>query len=164
MSNFVQIFDFDNYEVSDVGEVRNKKTGRILKPRLNNGYYQVGLRKDKKTYQRYIHQLVAYYFVDGYAKGLEVDHINRVKTDNRAENLRWVSHRTNLRNARFNRTVVNETTGDEFGSVIEAAEWLVECGLAKNVASANASLHCHFAGKTKTCGKCEWRIIDNEDK
>ena len=29
---YKQIEDFENYEVSNLGNVRNKKTGRILKP------------------------------------------------------------------------------------------------------------------------------------
>ena len=36
---FVKIEGFDNYEVSNLGKVRNIKSGRILKPSLgNNGY------------------------------------------------------------------------------------------------------------------------------
>ena len=34
---------FDNYQVSNLGIVRNFKTNRILKPGISNGYYQIVL-------------------------------------------------------------------------------------------------------------------------
>ena len=44
-----QITDFPNYEISNLGVVKNTKTGRILKPSINkSGYYCVVLTKDKK--------------------------------------------------------------------------------------------------------------------
>ena len=39
-----------NYEVSDIGRVKNVKTGRILKPSvLNSGYYYVNLSMKSKV-------------------------------------------------------------------------------------------------------------------
>ena len=37
------INNYENYEVSSLGNVRNKKTGRILKHAIIGGYYCVGL-------------------------------------------------------------------------------------------------------------------------
>ena len=41
--NWKNVVNYDNYEVSSFGNVRNKKTGRILKPVNIGGYYYVGL-------------------------------------------------------------------------------------------------------------------------
>ena len=42
------IKDYENYSVSNFGNVRNNTTGRILKPGINgNGYYHVILCKDR---------------------------------------------------------------------------------------------------------------------
>ena len=38
---------------------------------------------------------------DSYFDGAESDHINRITTDNRIENLRWLSHRDNCCNRRY---------------------------------------------------------------
>lgn len=47
---------FENYEVSNNGEVRNKKTGRILKnSTAPNGYLRVNLRANNQSYTRYVH-------------------------------------------------------------------------------------------------------------
>ena len=85
-----KINDFD-YFVDEDGNVYNGK-GKRLKPRLNTwGYTQVILRRDNKSYNLLIHALVMRTFVGPQPKGYDVDHINYDRTDNRLENLRYVS-------------------------------------------------------------------------
>ena len=43
MADWKKISDFPSYEVSNEGEVRNCKTGLILKPQNTNGYSHVTL-------------------------------------------------------------------------------------------------------------------------
>lgn len=87
------------YEVSDLGEVRNKLTGKVLKPFDKQGYKRVRLCKDKAVFSTGIHRLVLMSFcpVDGMNK-LEVDHIDGDKSNNILSNLRWVTHEENLSN------------------------------------------------------------------
>ena len=47
VETFKTIEGFENYSVSDLGNVRNDKTGRILKGVDTNGYLRVDLRKNK---------------------------------------------------------------------------------------------------------------------
>lgn len=88
----------DNYEVSDFGDVKNTK-GRILKPAKDkNGYlYYVlcvsGVRRTVKA-----HRLVAMTYIPNPNSKPAIDHINGVKTDNRIENLRWVTNKENTNN------------------------------------------------------------------
>lgn len=111
MKNIVEIWKpivgYDGYEISNLGRVRSiervvsfgwsKRTikPKILKPKDNgNGYKIVGL---KRKYS-YIHRLVAEHFLPNPENKSEVDHINGDKTDNRVENLRWVTHKENMNN------------------------------------------------------------------
>lgn len=86
------------YEVSNLGEVRNKLTGRVLKPQADiEGYERVNLHKEGLIKNISIHRLVLMSFVpvDGMDK-LEIDHIDGDKGNNTLENLRWVTHEENL--------------------------------------------------------------------
>ncbi|MBR6375111.1 MAG: NUMOD4 motif-containing HNH endonuclease [Alloprevotella sp.] len=90
---------YTRYEVSNLGRVRNARTGRVLRPWDNGrGYLQVYLWYKGKIVQ-YVHNLVATAFVEGWREGLQVNHKNGVKTDNRAENLEWVTSSENRQHA-----------------------------------------------------------------
>lgn len=86
-----------NYEVSDLGEVRNKSTKQIKSLRLDrNGYLRVTLYPSGKTYS--IHRLVATAFLFK-NEGDVVNHKNGVKTDNHVDNLEWCTHQENVNHA-----------------------------------------------------------------
>lgn len=92
------------YQVSNLGNVKSlnyKKSGKSFNLKLNkssNGYLTVSLCKNriKKTFT--IHNLVAITFLNhnpnGF-KGLVIDHINNIKTDNRLVNLILLTQREN---------------------------------------------------------------------
>ena len=91
------ITGYDDYEVSTWGNVRNVKTGRILKQKDNgHGYLQVGLSLDKKIYWISIHRLVATMFIPNPNNYDTVNHINENKHDNRVENLEWLPLKDNI--------------------------------------------------------------------
>lgn len=89
----------DKYFVSDKGEVYSVKAGRILKPRITKyGYYQYSLSKQGKIVDAKAHRLVALAFIPNPENKPHIDHINTIKTDNRVENLRWVTPYENAHN------------------------------------------------------------------
>ena len=92
--SFKKINGHDGYSISNMGRVRNDRTGRILKCSTNNAGYKLVVMQ-KRCYT--IHRLVALHFIPN-PKGLsDVNHINEDKSDNRVENLEWISHRDNMR-------------------------------------------------------------------
>lgn len=79
---------YDNYEVSTLGQVRNKKTGHATFGSLNDqGYLRVSL--EKKTHN--VHRLVALAFLENPNNYPTVDHKDRIKTNNNLTNLQWAS-------------------------------------------------------------------------
>lgn len=96
MENWKNIEGFD-YQISDFGNIRNKK-GKILKPSLvGDGYLQAHLSKNGKKYDFLIHCLVADYFLEQKRDGrrLVVDHIDNNKLNNHKDNLQIVNQRIN---------------------------------------------------------------------
>lgn len=92
---------YPNYLVSDQGNVVRKKDGLIIEQYpQKSGYNYVWLDRGHGRHTVPVHRLVAIAFHgdEGYAKGLFVDHINTVRSDNRACNLRWVTPKENANN------------------------------------------------------------------
>jgi len=103
METWKIIEDFPNYEVSDFGNVRNKRTKRVLKPRedkITNNYirYTVNLYNDKGSLNQKIHRLVAEAFIPKIEGKEEVDHIDRNPANNALTNLHWVDRKENCEN------------------------------------------------------------------
>lgn len=85
------IAGFDVYKVSSLGNVRSPR-GQ-LKPQLVKGYKFIQL---PGRFNVYVGKLVLVTFKGpAPAPEFEVDHKNRIKTDDRLSNLRWLTHQEN---------------------------------------------------------------------
>lgn len=84
------------YEVSDDGRVFSLVRHRELKPKIDRyGYKAVTLTKNGKPQYITVHRLVAKAFIPNPFSKRCVNHINEIKTDNRVENLEWVTVKEN---------------------------------------------------------------------
>ena len=100
------LFFNNNYEVSNLGRLRNKKTKIIAKGSIKkNGYVQVSV--DNQNYR--LHRLVLQTWCpnEDYEE-LTVDHINGNRSDNRLENLRWATQEENTAYMLTHRSELNK--------------------------------------------------------
>jgi len=98
MEIFKRIKDFNNYEISNLGRVRNISRNSILVNTISKrGYYTVKLCGPIGKKSKNVHRLIGIYFLNNGIDGdFIVDHIDNNPLNNRVSNLEWISRRDNL--------------------------------------------------------------------
>ena len=112
----IELEDFPNYFVSNLGKVYSKKNGRHgeskeLKEKIScfnkgTGYQRIILYKNGKSYGKSVHRLVCERFLEKVKDKPFVDHIDRNRLNNNLSNLKWVNSRENS----INRGISNRNT------------------------------------------------------
>ena len=102
---YVGLYQISNYgRVKSVfrneicGNMNRKRNEKILKPSLRKRYYFVSLSKNGIKYNAVIHRLVAAAFIPNPENKPCIDHIDGNRTNNHADNLRWVTVKENQNN------------------------------------------------------------------
>ena len=148
---FIPVKDYPFYLACDDGFLLNTQTGNILNGRTSKttGYVDVCIVDEEGNHRTLsLHRVIAEAFCERPEGANEVNHINGNKTDNRAENLEWVTREENLRHAYENgltpyntvpRCVIatNMETGEtmEFQSIYKAARFF-------NISQGNICMCC----------------------
>lgn len=176
-----KIEGYDNYFVNEEGDVFSNKCGSMkrLKTIKMQGYYYVGLSKKGRVKMFRLHRLVANTFLPNPENKPCIDHINGDRADNRAENLRWVTHKENSNNpitmernriSKKGHVVTEETRRKmaESMSKKNVAQYTTEGGFVSKYISmreaekmtgvrhSDISMCCN--GKRKTAGGYIWRF------
>jgi hypothetical protein len=108
----MEIKDYEDYLIYEDGKVFSKVTNKFLKHYYDGrGYLQIGLTKNKKQKMFKIHRLLGIHFIPNPDNKPQVDHINRVRDDNRIENLRWATKSQNCRNCKIQSNNTSGFTG-----------------------------------------------------
>lgn len=120
MEKNLSFIGFPNYSITDDGRVYSLNYRRShkkveKKQRTNrDGYKYINLHNNtyRKTFK--VHRLVALAFIPNPENKPEIDHINTIKSDNRLENLRWVTGEENNLNPLTQLHIkINKKRGDK---------------------------------------------------
>ena len=160
------------YQVSSMGRVKSLERKdclgrtvkeRILKPNVvGRGYLRVILYAGGKTRTFFVHRLVCEAFHENPDNKPQVNHINEIKTDNRASNLEWATARENSnfgsRNERLGKAQskpVGQYTLD--GDLVKAWQSVNEVQRQTGFSQGNISLAAN--GKYKQAYGSIWRYV-----
>lgn len=142
----------------------NGKVMRIQRSR--NGYWFVCLYKNRVSYHAGIHRLVAKAFVPGYRAGLEVNHIDECKENNRADNLEWVSPKENINKSTrlklylsIKRKPVNQISIQ--GEFIRRWTSIDEASRELGLTRSHIRNVCKNKSGYKSAGGYRWRFADD---
>lgn len=163
------------YQVSNLGRVKNleryvnsrsgkrKSKEKILK-QSRNRYMYVVLSKNSKRNCFTVHRLVAKAFLPNPNNLPQIDHINTDKTDNRVENLRWVTHSENMKNPityiyrcdnHYKSKPILQLTLD--GVVVKQWQSMSEASRTLKISQGNIYLCCN--GKRHKTGGYMWKYV-----
>jgi len=146
-----EIKDYPNYKVNSYGEIYSKNLNKKMKLKARkDGYVRVMLYNENGGKHFYVHILVAKEFIPNILNLPEVDHMDSNRSNNRADNLMWVTRIQNLdrcfklKRHRCNPKriiAINLITKEEinFNSTREASRTL-------NVSNGHISDILHFRG------------------
>ncbi len=153
----------ENYEISNLAQIRNKKTKKIRKKKITTDGYEVIClylqNGRRKTHQ--VHRLVALTFILNPNNFPQVNHKDRNKANNRVENLEWVNGSMNMKHciktgAKRHKRAVRQC--DLEGKFIKEFDSLIEG--AKSVGCTPANISACINGKQNTAAGFIWEFIE----
>lgn len=115
------------YQVSNLGRVKSlyRRKERILIASQSNGYYQVTLVLNKVKNIKYVHRLVAETFIPNPNNLPQVGHKDETKSNNRVDNLEWVTNKENsnmpLHKYRLSKSSIGKIISEETKSKMSLA-------------------------------------------
>lgn len=154
----------DYYSVSNHGQVFSIRRNKVLRPKIDRyGYKQVSLSVGGKAYHRPVHRLVAQVFIENPNNYPTVNHINEIKTDNRAINLEWLSIADNDNHGTRNRRMAMSKCNQPVEQVFPDGTTIQYLGV-KDAARKTGINRCGIAqcckNIRKTAGGYKWRYVN----
>jgi hypothetical protein len=151
------------WEINSTGEARNIHTKRIKsrKRNIKTGYYSYEFGYNKKNYSKYIHRLVAQYFLSTFDPSLTVNHIDGDKSNNDLSNLECLTVKDNVRHGfktgLFDAGLSPVDQYDLFGNFISSFKTITEASASTGIDIGKISA-CAM-GKYSHTSRIQWRRL-----
>lgn len=153
-----------NYSVSDIGEVRNDVRNTLLKQGNEYEYKMVGISLGEGVVKRCrVHRLVAQAFIPNPEDKPYVNHKDGNRSNNRVENLEWVTASENAIHARETGLMGQQQTRPVCQYNLEGKLMMVYDSIAeavRNTGCLQSKIVDVCQGNRKTTGNYQWRYYD----
>lgn len=155
------IEEYPNYQVSNLGNVKNIKTDTILKPyNTKSGYLHIDLYNENGRKHYFVHRLVALAFLPNHNNLTEVNHKDEDKTNNKVDNLEWCDRYYNIN---YGTTQIRRAEKKKIRILQYTKEWeyvnewdsIKTASQSLNISKSLISECC--SGKYKTAGGYVWK-------
>lgn len=145
-----QIAGFEQYEISDKGEVRRGE--HILKPFISNsGYYMLHLWKNRKQYTVSIHRLVALTYIANKHNFPFVNHKDENRLNNISSNLEWCTAKYNINYGKAKEKISNRMKGNRNNVIQETSRTYIKCIETGEIHFRNEWHRLGFMNVEKVC-------------
>lgn len=173
MEKWKNIPGYKGYQASNLGQIRLLLPERwilsitpiILKPSNHHGYKRLELWKDQKKKKYFVHTLVAltWFSKPSPSANLEINHIDGDRTNNRIDNLQYVTHKENMNHAidvlknpnlpltKCPITIVKGNWSRHFSSIVEVASFIeTKSKYIQRVLTGERSIHKGYTFKKES--------------
>lgn len=157
----------DKYLVSNMGEIKNIKTGRLMMGSKVNGYRFVTLYvgRSKPKLNRLIHRMVAQTFLENPDNKLVVNHKDTNILNNHVDNLEWVTYKENMNTSETKNNLKRGKKSKKIlqikidnGEIINEFYGASEGEEVTGISSTNILKICnYYAGNNKYGGSSTWK-------
>lgn len=174
MEEWRTIKEYPNYDISNLGNVRNNKSGKIMRQSVKGGYCNIGLvhEKIKKTLK--VHRLVALNFIENPENKYEVNHKDKNKLNNNLDNLEFMTRKeNNIHRCKGIKITCNknkpvlrldkntEEILERYDSIELAGIWVFNNDYTKNIHNGRNAIGNCVNGLSKTAYNFKWKYENN---
>lgn len=170
------IDQFPNYNVSNLGNIKNIITNKFLKLNCKDGYCGISLVNDKIKKSFKVHRLVALAFIENSENKSDVNHKDKNKLNNHVSNLEWMTRKENnihrckdlIITTNKNKPVcrIDKNTGEileTYNSIEDAATWAFNNKLTKNTHNGRNAIGNCITGLSKISYGFKWTLEPRDE-
>lgn len=152
------------YQVSNLGNIislqsrwgKRKEPRPVSKHITKKGYERASLYKQGVSRLHMVHKLMMITFNPTKSQHMEVNHKNRIRNDNRLDNLEWLTHTDNIRYSKGKSINQYDLQGNFITS------WVCIRDVERKLNIDHRQICDCLKGRQKTCHNYIWKYKESE--